>query len=49
MKIMTMIRVATEKNEDEQMMGETKEEGKYFRSIIIYIYTLCTFSFDFTI
>jgi hypothetical protein len=26
MKIMTMIRVATEKNEDEQMMGETKYE-----------------------
>ena len=26
MKIMTMIRAATEKNEDEQMMGET--EGK---------------------
>jgi hypothetical protein len=26
MKIMTMIRAATEKNEDEQMMGETKYE-----------------------
>ena len=28
MKIMTMIRAATEKNEDEQMMGETKYEWK---------------------